>query len=733
VALELDKDQHAEIESLVALMLDEAEDHYTSVISPDRVAATDYYKGRPFGNEETGRSQVVLAEIRAAVRALMPTLMRLFTGPERYVEFQPQGQEDAPLARQQTDYVNHVMMVDNAGFRILYGTFKDALVRRTGVIKWWVEKTTEDEAAEFTGLTEQQVLVLLMDRECEVEKLTPGDDGFYGATVTKKAGARRIRVDTVPGEELRWSVETRDFDTAPLVSHVRYLPRHELRDLGVEEDILDAAPEERMPEGKQEEEARRPEGQLLQPDATRDPEMETLRYDEAYARLKIGKRRVQLYRVCTVTETHKLASVTPISHVPLAHFTPDPEPHTLEGTSFYDDLRTVQLAKSEVLRRILDSLSLALEQNMVIADGRVNLKDLLNTETSRIIRADDPAAVVPITHRFVGGDALPVLALFDDIKETATGTSRAAMGLDADALQSTTKAAVAATMSAAQAQAELIARNFAETGMKTLYRGLLRTIVENQDAPRVVRLRGNYVEVDPRAWNATLDVTVNVGLGQGTPEDKMNFLGAIAARQEGVIQLLGAANPLVSIGQLRNTYARAVEQMGFRHAGEFFKEITPEQEQQFEQAAAQGGESKDPNAALAAAEVKKAEIAAQTAQQKMQMDAQMAQAKMMMEREEMQIRLEFEREKLALELALKTREFEVKHGVSVEREQLKAEVEMAKAQLDSTTKLAVESVRGASSDKQALAKTIQTGMQTEAQRDVAAMTAARKESSGGDE
>ena len=88
------------------------------------------------------------------------------------------------------------------------------------------------------------------------------------------------------------------------------------------------------------------------------------------------------------------------------------------------------------------------------------------------------------------------------LKESRTGISAAARELDAYALQSSTKAAVNATFSAAQQHLELIARVFSETGMKRLFRGLLRLTVKHQDKARMIRLRNNWVPIDPRSWDA---------------------------------------------------------------------------------------------------------------------------------------------------------------------------------------------------------------------------------------
>ena len=109
----------------------------------------------------------------------------------------------------------------------------------------------------------------------------------------------------------------------------------------------------------------------------------------------------------------------------------------------------------------------------------------------------------------------------DEVKESRTGMSKASQGLDANALQSTTASAVAATVRGAQAKLEAYARSFAETGVKDLFRGILKLVADFQQQERIVRLRNTYVPVDPREFDSEFDVIVNVGLGTADDEQKI--------------------------------------------------------------------------------------------------------------------------------------------------------------------------------------------------------------------
>jgi hypothetical protein len=736
-------------EELVRGMIDEAEAYIGRQVRQDRIEATDYYHGRPFGTEEEGRSQVILPIVRRVVRRIMPSLMRIFTGPERYVEFKPRGAATQELAKQQTDYVNYIVLEDNDGYSVLQAVFKDALSRRVGIVKWWSEVKAVPEAAEYTGLTELQLLSLFMDKDVRIENLqeeepqtgveqgatttvAPDAEGneeqagpvtqpaasnaagdsaspapapaslaapkTYSATVIRGNTEMRIRIRECPGEEILWDRDARDIQSAKIIDHVRWdMPVHELLAMGYKLEDLEAnigmGPQNiAAATALQESDSRRNDQGLLRTELLGDPLTRPIRYDEAYVYLNYKNRGVRLYKVCTIGVSHvMLGEPEPVSHRPFALFTPDPEPHTFEGMSVYDDVGYLQKIESQIARGVLDSLSLTLSPAMAIVDGEVNVKDLLNPEIGRHIRVTAPEMIQPIEHRFAGADALSVLEYFDGEIENITGQSKASQGLDADVLQSTTKLAVASTMKAAQEQTEMIARNFAEGGLKQLYKGLLRTVIENQDQPRMVRLRGKYVEVDPRSWDANMDVIVNVGLGTGLTEDKLNALIQIAAKQEQIMATLGPNNPLVKLSQYRNTLARIIELTGFRNAAEFFSEIDPQQEAAAEAAAAQAPKT-DPNAALAQAEVQKATIAAQSDEKRTAMEQTGKDKDRAVEAFRAQHAAELERMRLAAEIALKTHEIELKHGGAFDREAIKADTEKQKALLDAHTKVLVAGI-----------------------------------------
>jgi hypothetical protein len=251
-----------------------------------------------------------------------------------------------------------------------------------------------------------------------------------------------------------------------------------------------------------------------------------------------------------------------------------------------------------------------------------------------------------------------MLQYLDSIQQKRTGVTEASQGLDPSILQNVTAAAVASMQQSAAGKIEMIARIFAETGVKELFKGILHLLCKYQDKPRIVRMRGNYTAFDPREWSNQYDVDINVGLGAGNRQEQMAMLNMVLAKQEQVLQQMGPANPLVSMGQYRNTLGRMVEAAGFKDSAEFYKAITPEQDQMMSQPQ-QPQQPPVPPEIQAYMAKTQADIQAQ--QMKAEADIKLAREKAIAElqlmREKNAAQIQFEREKAAAMMQLREEEF----------------------------------------------------------------------------
>tara|TARA_R110002051_G_scaffold26931_1_gene65065 strand:- start:5396 stop:6559 length:1164 start_codon:yes stop_codon:yes gene_type:complete len=285
-----------------------------------------------------------------------------------------------------------------------------------------------------------------------------------------------------------------------------------------------------------------------------------------------GDGLAELRRICTIGDSYEIVNNEPAASIPFAVFNSDPEPHMFFGSDLADLTKDIQRIKSATLRGMLDSLSFSLYPRTAVVEGMVDLDDVMNDEPGAIIRTRQPGMITPFNVPFLGKEAFPMIAYLDQMKESRTGQTAASQGLDPDVLQSTTRAAVQATVKGAEQHLELMARLFAN-GFKRMSKGVLDLVITHQDRERVVRLRDTWVPVDPRVWDSGMDCEANVGLGSGMTDEKLGVLAQVASQQKEILEKLGPSNPLVGLGQFRNTLAKMLEVAGFKDANQFFKPI----------------------------------------------------------------------------------------------------------------------------------------------------------------
>ena len=659
-----------DVQAIVTAEIEDAVDFIDNTISPERALALQYYRGEPFGNEEEGRSQVISRDVRDTVQAILPSLMKVFFSGNNIVEYAPNGPEDVAAAAQATDYINYVVTRDNPGFEIFYSAFKDALVSKTGIIKFYWDSEIEIETSDLTGLDDNGLAVLNSDPELdvqvtvayqgEVDPMTgvPGPT-VYDVRVVRKRDKGRLRIASVPPEELLVSRSAISLDDASLVAHRRVMTVSELVAMGYDQDEIEPyANDVDELQDNQERFVRNPDASIDLANRS-DVAAKKILYVEAYVKIDMdGDGIAELRKICAVGAGYEVMRNEPADMIPFAVFCPDPEPHTFFGMSVADQVMDIQLIKSNIQRNTLDSLALAIHPRVGIVEGQVNVDDVLNTEVGGVIRMRAPGMVQPFSMPFVGQQAFPMLDYMDQMRESRTGITKAAAGLAADSLQSSTKAAVAATVTASQQRMELIARIFAETGMKRLFSGLLRLAVQNQRPNRMVRLRGQFVPVDPRGWDSNMDVIVNVALGGGTDENKIGVLTTILAKQEQILQQAGMNNPLVSLAQYRNTLAQILALSGFKDVDQFFSDPAQMPQMQPEQP------KPSPEELLA-----QAQMAA------IQADISNKAAELQFKREEIVRKDDLQRDQFEADLLVKIAEIQARYGAQVDVAAIRASME----------------------------------------------------------
>jgi hypothetical protein len=469
----------------------------------------------------------------------------------------------------------------------------------------------------------------------------------YNVKIRKTDKKGEVKIDNVPPEEFLISKKAVRLEETPFCAHRRLMTRSELISMGFDKDAVMDLPSYEELTYTQERVARYSNGE--QPDdPSLDPAMEEIEVFECWIRVDmdddgIAELRRVMYAGKEVLEDEEA------DYIPFCSICPIPMPHKFFGHSLADRTMDLQMIKSTITRQILDNLYLSNNARMAVVDGQVNLDDMLTVTPGGLVRVKNPQAIQPLTVPQVASQAFPILSYIDQVQEKRTGVTQASQGLDPNILQNTTATAVAMVQNAGAAKIELIARIFAETGVKELFKNVLHLLCKYQDKPRLIRMRGKYVSVDPREWSNEYDITVHVGLGTGNKEQQMAMLSVVMQKQEQILQNYGPANPVVSVGQYRNTLGRFIEAAGFKDSAEFFKEIPPEVDQQLSNPPPQENQT-DPA------------IQAYMAQMQAEIEATMAkaQADIEVKRQKAMADIEIARQKSEAEIIMMQQEFETK-------------------------------------------------------------------------
>ena len=673
-----------QIESIVSKAIQDAVDFIDSEIAPQRIKAQRYFDGEVDIGYEEGRSRVVATKCREVVRGLKPSIQRIFLTSEKPVEFVPRGPEDVASAEQATNYVSYKFQQHN-GYRVLNDVFQDAMVKKAGIAYVYYNEDVDTEIHTFTNLTDEEFALVVEADDVEVLEhemrvsVALDEQGLdievpeHDVKVAKMTPKGDICIESVPPEDFFVDRNARSTDNFYIMGHSTEMRVGDLIEMGFNVDDLAGLNSTEYSVTDDEAEFERRGYAVDQgEDENTSAASKKITVTNAYMELDIeGTGVPRLYQFICAGATYKILNFYEADYVPYAIFECDPEPHAFFGTSLVDLVMDDQDAATAMLRGVLDNVALTNNPALQIVDGQANIDDLLNNEIGRIVRVKQPGAVMEMAVPFTAGQTLPALQYFDQAVDNKTGVSKMAQGLDPDVLKSSTATAIAASQEGQTGQAEVIARNFAEGGMRQMFRIMLDLMVKHADNEEIMRLNGSFVPVDPRAWDTDMDLMVNVGIGTGRENERAAALQQALQMQQQIFQGYGPQNGVVSLTNIRNTLADLLAIGGLRNAERYFMPMTPEIEQQMmmaQQEAAMMAQQPqaDPNAAFLQAEQMKAQTRAQVDMTKAQMDYQYKMQKLAADDD-------LARDDMIQDLAVKVAEILGKYGTSVDVAQIKAE------------------------------------------------------------
>ena len=626
-----------ELKALIADQIQAAVGYDSDQISAEREENLNFYRGEPYGNERSGFSQIVTRETTDVVEQIMPQLMDIFTGADRVAEFKPRRPNDGPIAEQATQYVDYVLKHDNDGFLVMQTAMKDGLISKRGVAKVFWEDKKRTETERFSGLSEDELTLLLdqdgvevieQDEQVTVQEVQAPDGqvvpvqiSTFDLTITRLYREGMVRIESVPPEDFFVNQRAGGLHDATFVTQRVRKTKSDLIAEGFDRDLIEDLPGEPDRIADEEEDARFVKQDDL--DSNRDDvAMQKVKLFECYTFADVDDDGIaELRRVIVVgDDADHILENEPIDAMPFVAWSPILTPHDATGMGVVDLVKDVQLIQSTLLRQMLDGLYLSTNPRYIAVDGQVDLDDLINDQVGGIIRVTQPGMIEPMSMPWAGSQAMPMVQHMEDLKHMRSGVSPLGAGLDADALNNNAGAVANQQFAeAGQSRIKLIARNFGEMFLKPLMQKIYHLIRRYQDQERMTRLNDQFVPIDPRDWAAEMDVSVDVALGTG---DKTRMVVAlreiIAMMQQALTE--GGLGGMVRLTNLYTAARMLIMKLGLP-ADAF---LNPPDEQAFAQQQQAAAQQADPEAE---AKAQKIQSDIQVDQQKVQMQAADAQAK----------------------------------------------------------------------------------------------------------
>jgi len=596
-----DKVTELELKNIIGQEINNSMGYMGGNLSAQRKKSLEYYMGEPLGTEIDGRSQVVSTDVADTIETILPNLLKIFTASDQTVKCEPVKAEDVALAEQATNYINYIFNKDNDGFSILYTWFKDALIEKNGIVKVYWDESEKVEQETYENLSQQEYKILTDNDDVEVVEeesfadelakkqieelqqiaLSQGQEiediptpKLYNCIIKRTTSSGKVKIENIPPEEFLIQKSAKSIEDADFVAHRVLKTRSDLIQMGFDRDIVDDLPTQNTVTMNDERLARFADIDESPLHDAPDESTQDIEIYECYVKIDMdGDGIAELRKVIVAGgNANTILENMPCDFIPFCSLTPVPMPHRFYGRSVSELVEDVQLVKSTVMRQLLDNMYLTNNNRVAIMDGMVNLDDLLTSRPGGVVRTKQPPSQVmlPMQNQTISQQAFPLLEYLDTVRETRTGVTRYSQGLDADALNKTATG-VNTLMSQSQMRMELIARVFAETGIKDLFRRIFELTVKYQNKERLVELNNKFVAVSPTEWKNKYNISITVGLGAGSKDQQIVMLNNILQKQLQAFQLQGNKEyPMVTLKNIYNSLAKIIEEAGLKNVENYF-------------------------------------------------------------------------------------------------------------------------------------------------------------------
>jgi hypothetical protein len=552
----------------------DAEEYTDTLIGEDRAKAMDYYLRRPMGNERPGRSKVISAEVFKTVEGLTTAISNIFSQSKTPIQFESRKEGGEKHAEERTILCEYIYNKLNNGLEIDTSAIKDGLLLKTGFITWRFEKDTTVKIEKYSGQTQDSLALMQDVPNAEVIEVSPPVQGPEGEVFDVKVKVTdsngKIIVEALPPEEILVSPRARSFDIekSPCVIWRRLRSRNELLSAGYDEDLVDSLDFMGANYGSSDGIG----GQIYR---TNDNLTNSFSEGEAlifkyWIRLDQDGDGVPELRCIEVSDNDVILSNEITDEIPIASWTPNPQPHEFFGRCPADEQIESQDVQTVLVRQTLDNVYFANNPMWRVdpVGGKDAIRQLMNPSIGQVITSPRDA-LEPVAMPFIAQHSMPMIEYFKADDENKTGFTRYAQGMDAKSLNNTaTGVSIITNMS--QERVKFMANLYARCKARAI-RGIAKLLSQHCEEmkPLTIRLAGEYQTIDPRQWDEEFDMSVNVGLGVVEKDKQIQSRMMIAQAQAQAVQA-GGLGKLVTMKNIYNLQTDLAELAGEKSPNKYW-------------------------------------------------------------------------------------------------------------------------------------------------------------------
>lgn len=568
-----------EIRENVKREIDRADNYYEEEIEPAVIQRHKIYEGdKEYYKHKfpklTNISEVTASDFHDTVEWAIPSLIKVFFGNEDICKLQGvNSEQDEKAAAAHSELIKYQLERCNEGFLIFYDWIKNALVDNLGILKCYWEREQTVERRHLV-VTPEQLMQMQANENITVlstEELSPTILNVEYDEITNIT-KNQPKLEVIPPSEFRFSPEAKTLEDIGFVAHRKivtldYLRRRERE--GVFQNI-DKVQEENSDGGY----ISRTEYET---------ELNPRSYDRINdAGIEDAKKEFLLYECYVKTDVNDDGILEDIIVTMVGNTVVRLEENTMGRHPFFvispirDTLRLfpkrgiadlvgeLQDLNTALLKQIINNIAINNDkQAFVNIDSLVDPNEFIDGRKAVRVTGNPREAVIWSPIEPLQPQVFEFLEMVQGMKENRTGITRYNQGLDANSLNKTATG-ITQIMNASSQRLELIARIFAETGVKQLFRHMIKMNQMFITNKVFLRVTDKPKPITPEDLEGTIDITVNVGVVAGTHTQQLQNMQLLWQIYPQLLQL-----GLCDASQVAYACGRAIEAMGYKNVSDF--------------------------------------------------------------------------------------------------------------------------------------------------------------------